>query len=138
MVSDRLITAKAVQMPYSSNGSVRIKGEKLIGKFVIIRYERELFFVFGEVAIYPYHANLVVSFCDQYEIASGWEHQPDLVEVYDPGWKVLGGGWLDLDQKAQTARVYGASSAYGPYDRPSLATVVEDTDLFRQYPLKIG
>ena len=129
---------KAVQMPFASDGSVRIKGEKLIGKFVIIRCESELNFVFGDVSIYPYHANLVVSFCDRYEIASGWEHKPDLVEVYEPGWTVLGGGWLELDQKARTARVYGASSAYGPFDRQAMESVAKHAGLFREYSLDAG
>lgn len=99
-------------------------------KFVLIQSSDATYLILGPVSQFRYHANLVDRFCRQNQIASAWVRKPDLVEVLEPGVRVLGGGHAKVDSTGRSIRFYGRSNAYGPFDRPLVKKMIRDHPLF--------
>lgn len=111
--------------------------EKLSCKYVVIQQNGVRYFVLGNVAEYPYHANLVNHFCSLRQIACAWERKPDLVTVYDNETKVLGGGWMDIQPGDYSLRVYGSSTAYGPFPKRETGAFIESEPFFHQFKVTL-
>jgi hypothetical protein len=107
--------------------------EKLTCKFILIADNLQVCFVFGPVTDFPYHANLVERFCIKQGIPSGWVHKPDLHEIYDADYRIKGGGMMQINQSEKTLKIFGASTAYGRYDRHSLDYLVAHHPFFTGY-----
>ena len=106
-------------------------------KFVVIETPERLHFVCGPVAKFPYHANLVGRFCNQFEIGAVWEHKPDLVGILDVNIRVRGGGHMQLELVAGKLKIYGRSTAYGPYNPDHLAGLVVSNAFFKDFELLV-
>lgn len=106
-------------------------------KFVLIKTIDAIYFVCGPVVEYEYHANLVDRFCDHHEIGSTWERKPDVVGILDPDIQVLGGGHIRLDSVAMTAKIYGRSTAYGPFNPGDLACIPKNSTFLEDYDLHV-
>lgn len=111
--------------------------EKLSCKYVVIQQNGARFLVLGNVAEYPYHANLVNHFCQMRQIACAWERKPDLVEVYDSETKVLGGGWMEIKPGDDKMRIYGSSTAYGPFSIREIGAFIESDPFFHQFKVTV-
>ncbi len=112
-------------------------GDRTVCKFVLIRFGDETHLVFGPQDRYPYHASLVEQFCRRYEVASGWEHKPDLYEIFEAGCEILGGGYLDITPTRQQMAVYGSSTAYGAFPVAEFRQTAASGPIFAGYALTI-
>ena len=118
--------------------SERSDSSKLSCKFVIIRHQDQLVLVLGNVAEYPYHANLVYHFCQQNEIAAEWEKKPDLVTIFESKTMVQGGGWIEIVPKSRMMRIFGKSTAYGEFDINELNHIVESEPFFSEFNIEFN
>lgn len=107
-------------------------------KFVIIETYDALYFVFGPLDPFGYHANLVGRFATEHEIPSHWLEKPHLVEILDVAYKVNGGGWVDLNPKTKMIMFYGYSTAYGEFDHQQLLYIIEKSGLFADWEVVIN
>jgi len=112
-------------------------GDRTVCKFVLIRFTEEVHLVFGPQHRYPYHASLVEQFCHRYEVASGWEHRPDLYEIFEGDCEILGGGYLDISPVQQRIAVYGSSTAYGAFPVAEFRLTAACGEVFAGYALTI-
>lgn len=94
-------------------------------------------FVCGPVTKYPYHANLVGRFCNQFEIGAVWERKPDLVGILDTSIRVRGGGHIKLELVARKLKIYGRSTAYGPYNPDHLVGLPSSNAFFKDFDLLV-
>ena len=85
-------------------------------KFVLVANLNHYIMIFGLISEYPYHAHLLSTFCASHGIARHWIGQPDQLQIDDPNYRMLGGGYIDLDLNKRSARISGSSKAYGFYD----------------------
>lgn len=85
-------------------------------KFILLKKEYNIVLIIGDLYRHPYHANLLQYYCNTYNIPSGWNKKPDLYEIYESSWIVLGGGWMDLNPTDKSAVIFGQSTVYGKYD----------------------
>lgn len=99
-------------------------------KFVLIQSSDTIYLILGPVSQFRYHASLVDRFCRQNQIASSWVRKPDLVEVLEPGMRVLGGGQLKADSTGCSVKFYGRSNAYGLFDRRLIKKMTRNHPLF--------
>lgn len=89
-------------------------------KFVIIASPQQISLVFGPIAEFPYHANLVKRFCDINKIPSGWLKKPDVYEIYGDSHEVRGGGWMEVAGENGELKIYGYSTTYGSFKRKDI------------------
>jgi hypothetical protein len=106
-------------------------------KFVSLLVESTPHLIVGPVDDFPYHANLIDRFCNERNIASAWEHKPDLVEVYDTNVEIHGGGWMRIDPVHKSIKVYGRSTAYGTYDRDVVTEVISNHPEYSEFSLQL-
>lgn len=106
-------------------------------KFILVSQEQEVTLVFGRIAEYKYHANLLERFCRMRRIPSGWEHQPDVYALYQKGVKVRGGGYFVIDYCDRVLRVFGRSTAYGAYDHERLQRVLAESAVFSGWRVEL-
>lgn len=85
-------------------------------KFIVIAAGEELVLIHGPVTEYPYHAGLVKAYCELNDVPSGWVKKPDVYEIHDDSYRVMGGGWLEENHRDKQLGFYGSSSAYGGFD----------------------
>lgn len=112
-------------------------GGRSAWKFVIIDRPDVRHFVCGPISRFPYHANLVGRWCNQYEIGAIWGRRPDLVEILDTDIQIRGGGQIKLDLGSERLKIYGRSTAYGPYQPEHLECLPDSNAFFREYDLEI-
>lgn len=110
---------------------------RLAWKFIVLKAADGLHLVTGPIEHYPYHANLIAEFCDANEIPSSWVKIPDLVEIYDPGIRVSGGGHLRIDLDQNKMKLYGRSTAYGDFDPKEVGRVVGSDPFFNGYRVEV-
>lgn len=112
--------------------------EKLSCKYIVIEQSGHRCLVLGSVAEYPYHANLVNYFCRLRQIACEWEHKPDLVVVFDSKTQVLGGGWMEIRPVDHWLRIFGSSTAYGPFSTREIGAFIESEPFFHKFKVTLG
>jgi hypothetical protein len=119
------------------DGQQPADGESLHGKFVLIADDLRLWLVFGSLASFPYHAHLVDRFCQEKMVPCGWIRPRDQVEIYDPSFKILGGGQILIDRKKKLIRFAGTSKAYGTYDESQLRQIVAGCGFFEAFSVRM-
>ncbi|MEA2031219.1 MAG: hypothetical protein U9N55_06460 [candidate division Zixibacteria bacterium] len=102
-------------------------------KFVLIDAPDEIAMVFGTIEEFPYHATLVDSFCRQRQLASAWVKKPDIVELYESDYNILGGGYMDIRSFENRISFSGASTAYGSFPQFELKAVLKNNPTFDSY-----
>lgn len=107
-------------------------------KFVIIESSDCLYFVFGPIDPFSYHADLVNRFCTLNEISSHWLEKPHLVEILDVEYKINGGGWLDINPDTALIQIYGYSTAYGGYNPEQLRYIIEKSGFGDRFELSLN
>ena len=104
-------------MPEIYLKSVRKAGlERSVWKFVVIETPEAFHFVCGPVVEYTYHASLVALFCKRNEIGAVRGRKSEMVEILDTKVRVHGGGHIQINLLAKRMKIYGRSTAYGPYN----------------------
>ncbi|PWB74729.1 hypothetical protein C3F09_03310 [candidate division GN15 bacterium] len=106
-------------------------------KFILLRHHGSNVLVFGDVATYRYHANLLHEYCRQRGIETSWVHKPDLLESTDPMLSVLGGGFLELTTDGRSATFSGSSKAYGPYPWRLLESIIVTSPVFAAMKVRV-
>jgi hypothetical protein len=99
--------------------------KRLRCKFVLIETDEEYYLVVGTVSEFEYHSNLVERFCSDQGLPFGWYSNPDRVRILDMNVKIRGGGSLSIDANSGLLRIYGDSTAYGPYDPDTVKQTVQ-------------
>lgn len=118
--------------------SLRVDGREQSGwKFVVIETPDVFYFVCGPVSEYRYHANLVDGFCHRQDISALWDRKPDLVEILDTDVRVCGGGHIQVNLAAHKMKIYGRSTAYGPYNPDDLMGLADSSPFFDDYELLV-
>ncbi len=112
--------------------------ERMSWKFILIETPDALNLVCGPVAEYPYHANLVAQFCDRHQIAASWARKPDIVEIFSAGVHVRGGGHISINIRERRMKLYGRSTAYGPYHPDHLAGVTASGGFFEGFEVVVA
>jgi hypothetical protein len=105
------------------------KGE-LSCKFLQVSDGDDIFLLVGPISEYPYHAGLLERFCRDRSVISEWVQRPDLLEIYDKRYRVLGGGYLEVDVAQRVVRLSGLSKAYGGYDRRVMKAIKNENKFF--------
>jgi hypothetical protein len=103
---------------------------RLSCKFLLVSDRSSVHLVFGPLAQYPYHAGLLDRFCSERHVAAGWVQRPDLLEIIDDSYRVLGGGYLELDPVRRAISVSGQSKAYGDFDRCTIERIINGHAFF--------
>lgn len=106
-------------------------------KFIIVAHAKMLYLIFGPVSIYPYHANLLGRFCQQREIRYQWVKMPDLVKIQEPEYRVLGGGYLEIDPSEKRLKFSGSSKAYGFFELDDVRLITSRDELFSTYSILV-
>ena len=106
-------------------------------KFMIISNEKSLSFVYGQLAEFPYHANILKKYCDDNQIPSHWENKPDLYHILDNHCRTKGGGWLEINYKSKVLDVYGYSTAYGKFKEDDLSMILDNSSEFDGFEIYI-
>jgi len=92
---------------------------KIACKFVYLLKDKEGTVILGPLTKFRYHARLVKYFCDRNNIPSGWLKKPDDYRIYDKKYRIIGGGWLEINYATKAVVIFGYSTTYGkaPYDK---------------------
>jgi hypothetical protein len=120
----------------SGNGRF-VLSERLICKFLIVAYDAELSLLFGPVKTFTYHAMLLDKYCTENIIAAAWLKPRELLEVLDRRLQTKGGGWMEFLPGDRSLRIFGASTAYGRYHRPSLDRILSADSAFSPFTVRI-
>lgn len=111
--------------------------EKVACKFVVVANYTHYIMIVGDIGTYPYHANLLDGFAKKVGIARHWVRQPDQLLLDDPYYRVLGGGYLELDRGEKRATISGASKAYGYFDLDAIKTITSISTFFQGFAVSI-
>lgn len=111
---------------------------KAIGKFILLRHNRRLVFIFGPLSQFSYHAQLLERFCKLEKVPSWWEKRPDQLDYDHRQIEIRGGGWLELDESVRTLKIFGESKAYGEFERSDLNYILANDRYFEGFTLQIG
>lgn len=106
-------------------------------KFVIIRTQELLHFVYGPLDEYFYHADLVKKYCDINSIPSGWLNKPSHYEIYGNTHRVKGGGWLEKRPDEKLLKIFGTSTAYGRFQREDIVYLFQNAAEFQTFRISI-
>lgn len=115
----------------------RAGGETVSCKFILIAQDGKLYLVFGAVAVYPYHANLVGQFCQDKAITHDWVKRPDVVRIQDASYRILGGGHLEIDAARRKIKFSGSSKAYGYFRVEDVRLAASQSPLFAEFSVQI-
>jgi len=67
-------------------------------------------------------------YCKTHNILSGWNKKPDIYEIYESDWSILGGGWINFKTLEKSATVFGQSTAYGKYNSEVLSKLFDNSN----------
>jgi len=106
-------------------------------KFVVLANSSHYLLIFGDVQKYPYHANVLDAYSQQIGLARHWIKQPDQLHLDDPQFRLLGGGYLDLDRQRRKVRISGSSKAYGFFDSEAVRLIVKNSSFFAEFAVSV-
>lgn len=106
-------------------------------KFILLARDSHYMLVFGALSDYPYHADLLEKFCQEHQIARHWIKHPDQLLLDDPHYRMLGGGYLDLENGGRKARISGSSKAYGFFDSEAVQWVTRSAQFFADFAVRV-
>ncbi|MEO5356042.1 MAG: hypothetical protein H7844_01940 [Nitrospirae bacterium YQR-1] len=108
------------------------------GKFVQLTNETTEFVVFSPKDYTTYHADILVIFCKQQDIAYTHNAADKYLEIEDTRWKVVGGGMWKVDERDRLLALWGASQAYGNFNPDGLADRLGTAGIFAGYTIQIN
>ena len=106
---------------------------EIICKFVILKSHDRLILVFGPVAEYNYHADLIEKFCQNRDIPCSWASRPTQLEIFDSETQVRGGGYAEIKTGLEKIMFGGRSTAYGKFIRSDLDEILSENCLVDGY-----
>ena len=104
--------------------------EKISCKFVVIARAAHYVMILGDLSRYPYHANLLDEYGRRFGITRHWVRQPDQLQIDNPEFRVLGGGYVEVGVGGRRIRIYGSSKAYGYFDLEAVQRIAGDPRSF--------
>lgn len=110
---------------------------KVLCKFVILKAQGRLVLLWGAVAEFPYHANLVEKYCDRHDIPCSWTNRPTLLELFDSDIKIRGGGYAEIQTDGKKIVFGGRSTAYGKFVRSDLDAILSENHLWDRFSYSI-
>ncbi|HUV31491.1 MAG TPA: hypothetical protein VMY05_10430 [Acidobacteriota bacterium] len=111
--------------------------KQVVCKFMLLSVSGLVHLVFGSVKRFAYHADLVDRFCTERGIAAVWMKRPDVMEVFDPEVRLLGGGWMKINRARSEIDIYGRSTAYGRFDDAMIERVTGSDSFFASCRVRI-
>jgi len=85
------------------------------GKFVQIRNGNNQIVIFAPTTPYKYHSHIVAKFAE--DMGLNTFEGNNGITFSDPGWKIVDGGKMRLNADTREVEIWGASQAYGQFDR---------------------
>lgn len=111
--------------------------EKYSGKFVQIWHEGDEYIVLSPKEFKKYHANIVEIFSKDRGLAGAYDSEQKRFDIFEPEWKIMGGGKFEVDKKERILRLYDDSMAYGRFNDEGLAERLAGTEEFLNYRIVI-
>jgi hypothetical protein len=91
------------------------------GKFIQLRNAYYEYVVLAPVEMCSYHANIVERFCWDEQIGGGYTTgKMDHYALKTAGWRIVGGGFWEMEEDRQWLSLRGASQAYGRFESEGL------------------
>ncbi len=132
---------KTIVVDYSESYYSKILGivmpEKYSGKFVQIWHEGDEYIVLSPKEFKKYHANIVEIFSKDRGLAGAYDSEQKRFDIFEPEWKIMGGGKFEVDKKERILRLYDDSMAYGRFNDEGLAERLAGTEEFLNYRIVI-
>jgi hypothetical protein len=108
------------------------------GKFVQLRNGAAEYLVFSPDAMTTYHANIVARFCHDEQIAGLYRTwRTDDFRFRVAGWKIVGGGYFEVDEENMRMTLSGTSQPYGRFDPDGLVLKIVKQDGMQEYDVEI-
>ncbi|MBF0465003.1 MAG: hypothetical protein HQK88_06645 [Nitrospirae bacterium] len=107
------------------------------GKFVQLTNETTEFVVFSPKDYTTYHADILVIFCKQQEIAHTHNAADKYLEIADTGWKIIGGGSWKIDENEKLLVLWGFSQAYGKFNPEGLKEKLATVNVLTGFTIQI-
>ncbi|MFN3739858.1 MAG: hypothetical protein ACK4TF_04195 [Thermodesulfovibrionales bacterium] len=121
---------------YSSIMGIRLP-DKYGGKFVQLWYKGEEYMVFSPKEFKKYHSNIVELFSKDMNLAGAYDSEQKRFDIFEPEWKIIGGGKFEIDRKEKILRLYDDSMAYGRFNDEGLAQRLAETEELSGYRIVI-
>lgn len=146
---------KTIVVDYSEFYYSKIAGmtmpDKYGGKFVqlwhggsgspenqqIFRGISEEYIVFSPKEFKKYHANIVELFSKDKGLAGAYDSEQKRFDIFEPEWKIMGGGKFEINRKERVLRLYDDSMAYGRFNAEGLIERLAGTEEFSGYRIVI-
>lgn len=111
--------------------------DRFSGKFVQIWHGDREYFVLSPKEFKKYHANIVELFSKDRGLAGAYDSEQKHFDIFEPEWKIIGGGKFEIDRKERILRLYDDSMAYGRFNDKGLAERLSGTEEFLGFRILI-
>lgn len=108
------------------------------GKFVQLENGQAEHVVLSPRQLSTYHANIVERFFHRKDIPGSYNSARDDYAIGDSRWRVLGGGYWEMNDHQRSLRLWGQSKAYGPFVREGLLDHLSLVAELADYRITIG
>lgn len=122
---------------YFSNIAKLHLPDRFSGKFVQIWHGDAEYLVFSPKDFKKYHANIVEYFSNEMNLAGTYNSEQKRFDIFEPEWKIIGGGKFEIDIKERFLRLYDDSMAYGRFNDKDLIERLSGTVEFSNYRIII-
>jgi hypothetical protein len=108
------------------------------GKFVQLRNGEVEYLVFSPDAMSTYHANIIARFCHDEKIAGLYRTwRTDDFRFKAAGWKIVGGGYWEVDEDRMRMTLSGTAQPYGKFDPEGLVLKIISLGGMEEYDIEI-
>lgn len=108
------------------------------GKFVQLRNRSVEYLVFSPDSMSTYHANIVARFCYDENIKGLYRTwRTDDFRFRDAGWKIVGGGYFEVDEENMRMTLSGTAQPYGRFDPDGLVLKIVNLRGMEEYDIEI-
>lgn len=108
--------------------------EQRTGKFIQIAGGNKEYIVLSPKGLSKFHANIAERFCEDHRIDGAYRgKRKEYFEIHDPGWRILGGGFWEINDRAKLLKLEGSSQAYGKFLPEGLAEGLAGTRKLQGY-----
>lgn len=90
------------------------------GKFVVLADARRTHLALSSIEKTPFHAQIVQDYLESRGLAQVEAPDGNDCRILTPGWRILGGGYYEIDRENRQLRFFGRSTAFGRYPRELL------------------
>jgi hypothetical protein len=87
---------------------------------VVLADSRRTHLALSSIEKTPFHAQIVQDYLESRGLAEVESSDANDCRILNPGWKILGGGYYEIDRDNQQLRLFGRSTAFGRYPRDVL------------------